>query len=329
MKKIIAVSLLAVSSIAFLNGFIIPRDLNVDADVNKIEVSGQNESDYIKWVDFNVPATMMHRTQKAHKQLVEKSLEDAEFAKEMKGIGACELLGYLAVKNGNKFNIKKDTITLNALVKELLNGDKTKLDKYQDNKYFKRNTETFHAVLDGIIDANTGVTIAAHPIAKGYWTSGYDDFGTSRSYGYKRRHLGHDLFGSTGTPIMAVESGTISELGWNRYGGWRVGIKSECGKRYYYFAHLRKNKPYPEEMKIGDKVEAGQLIGWLGNTGYSRKPNVNMTSGKPHLHFGMQLIFHPSQEDGSGEIWIDVYQICKFLEFHKIPVKKEGIVNKP
>ncbi len=46
--------------------------------------------------------------------------------------------------------------------------------------------------------------------------------------------------GSIGTPIIAVESGTIEALGWNQYGGWRIGIRSFDKKRYYYYAHLRK-----------------------------------------------------------------------------------------
>ena len=50
---------------------------------------------------------------------------------------------------------------------------------------------------------------AFFPIAKGYGFSHYDDFGNSRSYGYKRVHLGHDLMGNIGTPIIAVESGIV------------------------------------------------------------------------------------------------------------------------
>ena len=60
---------------------------------------------------------------------------------------------------------------------------------------------------------------AFHPIAKGFPYSDYDDFGVSRSYGYKRNHLGHDMMGQVGTPVIAVESGYVAELGWNQYGG--------------------------------------------------------------------------------------------------------------
>ena len=71
------------------------------------------------------------------------------------------------------------------------------------------------------------------PLAKNFPYSHYDDFGVSRSYGYRRRHLGHDMMGQTGTPVIAVESGRVEALGWNQYGGWRIGIRSFDGKRYY------------------------------------------------------------------------------------------------
>ena len=67
---------------------------------------------------------------------------------------------------------------------------------------------------------------------------------------------------------------------------------------------------------------AGQPIAYVGMTGYSTKENVNGMQ-KPHLHFGMQLIFDPSQEEGKNEIWIDVYDIVNFLEHHKSVLEKK------
>lgn len=150
------------------------------------------------------------------------------------------------------------------------------------------------------------------PLAKYFPYSDFDDFGVSRTYGYKRRHLGHDMMGQVGTPVIAVESGYIEALGWNRYGGWRIGIRSFDGKRYYYYAHLRKNYPYFKELKTGSIVQGGDVIGYLGRTGYSNTENVNNID-TPHLHFGLQLIFDESQKEGSNEIWVDCYEIVKFL----------------
>ena len=69
-------------------------------------------------------------------------------------------------------------------------------------------------------------------------------------------------------------------------------------------------------LEVGDQVEAGDLIGYLGMTGYSVKENVNGMT-KPHLHFGLQIIFDESQKDGTNQIWVDVYHLVELLEGHR------------
>ncbi|RGY96558.1 M23 family metallopeptidase [Clostridium sp. AM58-1XD] len=165
---------------------------------------------------------------------------------------------------------------------------------------------------------------AFHPLAKGFPYSDFDDFGVARSYGFRRQHLGHDMMGQVGSPVIAVESGYIEALGWNQYGGWRIGIRSFDKKRYYYYAHLRKNYPYQKELadlKEGDTVTAGDVIGYLGRTGYSRTENTNNID-EPHLHFGLQLIFDESQKEGNNEIWVNCYELVKFLNMNRSEVVK-------
>lgn len=125
------------------------------------------------------------------------------------------------------------------------------------------------------------------------------------------------------TPVVAVESGVVEALGWNQYGGWRIGIRSFDGKRYYYYAHLRQNYPYAEGLKEGDTVTAGDVIGYMGHTGYSTKENVNNIE-VVHLHWGLQLIFDESQKEGNNEIWIDCYELTKFLYRNRSEVAKIG-----
>ncbi len=98
----------------------------------------------------------------------------------------------------------------------------------------------------------------------------------------------------TGTPVIAIESGIVEAVGWNQYGGWRLGIRSLDGTRYYYYAHLRQNRPYAEGIEEGKVVKAGDVIGYVGHTGYSTTENANNIE-VPHLHLGMQLIFDESQ----------------------------------
>lgn len=157
---------------------------------------------------------------------------------------------------------------------------------------------------------------AFHPLAKNFPYSHYDDFGVSRSYGYRRQHLGHDMMGQTGTPVIAVESGIVEAIGWNQYGGWRLGIRSFDSKRYYYYAHLRKDYPFQSILKEGSVITAGDVIGYMGRTGYSSKENTNNID-ETHLHFGIQLIFDESQKEGNGEIWIDCYDIIRFLSVNR------------
>ena len=221
---------------------------------------------------------------------------------------------------------------MDELIKKLESGET--MEKLTEKmKYYNYYREAYGAVLDGFVgefeievpsedDPEVKTWVKKYglkaflPIAKGYEYSHYDDFGVSRSYGYKRRHLGHDMMGQVGTPIIAVESGTVEALGWNQYGGWRIGIRSFDSKRYYYYAHLRKNFPYSLTLKEGDTVKAGDVIGYLGRTGYSAKENTNNID-TPHLHFGMQLIFDESQKEGNNEIWIDVYNIIRLLHRNK------------
>lgn len=269
-------------------------------------VSGE----YIKWVDFT-PTTS------ALRQALEIDIKSHDSDTP---VGWIELLAYAACKNGGKFTGGRDKY-ITQLYERIQNAEDIEAIT-ADMKHYNYFYEAYSAVLSGYVgyneDGEYGVLVRS-PFAAGYYYSHYDDFGVSRTYGYKRRHLGHDMMGSVGTPIMAVEGGKIEALGWNQYGGWRVGIRSNDGKRYYYYAHLRKDKPFAEGLKEGDTVKAGQLIGYLGMTGYSSKENVNNIN-TPHLHFGIQLIFDESQKDGVNQIWIDCYQIINFLEKYRAEV---------
>ncbi|NLL56782.1 MAG: peptidoglycan DD-metalloendopeptidase family protein [Clostridiales bacterium] len=281
----------------------------------------KEEKSYIKWVDCNVPYQVLQRAYELDVKYHDSDKVEFDFEKS---------LAYLATKNGNKFNVKTDLKRLGELEKALLN-DKKIDDFYGGNKYYKYYVESYEAIFSQFIgeyiDTSTNEKCYGlknyHPIAANFWYSHYDDFGVSRSYGFKRKHLGHDIMGSVGTPIVAVEDGIITDIGWNKYGGWRLGIRSLDNKRSYYYAHLRKGHPYAENIKNGDKVAAGQVIGYLGVTGYSAKEDVNMKC-KPHLHIGMQLIFDECQIQGPKEIWIDMYQITKFLSSNRAKVVKDG-----
>lgn len=297
---------------------------------NQIQETEQEEKveqkEYIKWVDFNVPLELLEKTA----SLDIKTHNNDEKVK----LNWIELLSYLGSKYGGNYKSFKQA-DLDNLVQKLKNGENIE-NIVTNKKLYSYYIEAYTAVLDEFIGEyeievdNNGQKVfqkkygvkAFLPIAKNYNFSHYDDFGNSRNYGYKRVHLGNDLMGSIGTPIIAVESGIVEACGWNQYGGWRIGIRSFDKKRYYYYAHLRKDHPYAKDIKEGSVVNAGDVIGYLGMTGYSAKENVNNIN-VPHLHFGMQLIFDESQKDGTNQIWIDVYSIINFLKKNKSEVYME------
>ncbi len=277
------------------------------------------KKEYIKWVDFDVCADALRDAMQA----------DMDTHGTDREIDWVELLAVLGVRYGGDFSRYKRSDLTELVEKHAQGIDFCTLSNRK--KTFAYYKEAYGAVLGGMLGEYTEIAsdgtssvgyglMAYSPVAKGYGYSHYDDFGSSRSYGYKRKHLGHDLMGSVGTPIIAVEAGYVEACGWNQYGGWRLGIRSFDGKRYYYYAHLRKNHPYTD-MYEGKIVDAGEVIGYLGMTGYSRKENTNNID-TPHLHYGLQLIFDECQKDGWNQIWIDMYELTKFLYAQRSTVYK-------
>jgi len=119
------------------------------------------------------------------------------------------------------------------------------------------------------------------PLPLGNNYSYRDTWGTGRSWGGRRIHEGTDIFASHGTPVRSTCYGVVEIKGWNSFGGWRIGIR-DLNNFYHYYAHL---SGYDKSIKIGDIVSPGQVIGWVGSSGYG-KPG---TQGKfpPHLHYGV------------------------------------------
>ncbi len=288
-----------------------------DLEAATVMAHAQSE-DYIKYIDFTPTFEALRDCMEA----------DITSYGQKNHTDWVTLLALLASENYGNFKTYKRA-DLMSLLSLLQTAKPTELVKNQ--KLYSYYTEAYGAILGGMVGEYTAVCTQADgsvteekcyglrvfsPIAAGYSYTDYDDFGSSRSYGYKREHLGHDLLGSVGTPVVAVESGIIVHLGWNQYGGWRVGIRSFDGKRYYYYAHLRKGHPYPDDLYEGKTVHAGEVIGYLGMTGYSKKEDVNGID-TPHLHYGLQIIFHPDQVEGWNQIWCDLYALTRLLSLNR------------
>ena len=299
-----------------------------EAAENERQVQEALSDGYIKWVDFNVSYDAL---------CLAYEWDVNTWGKEVH-IDWVEMLAYLGARYGGDFssNDKKLAKDVAKLTEQLIEEGVTMEELTKDMQYYAYYKEAYGAVLGGMVgeyeieeaDENGNKVWkrvyglkAFSPIARGFEYTHYADFGSNRSYGYQRPHLGHDMMGQIGTPIIAVESGYVEAIGWNQYGGWRIGIRSFDGRRYYYYAHMRQNYPYAEGLAEGSIVTAGDVIGYMGHTGYSATENVNNIE-VIHLHWGMQLIFDESQKDGSNQIWIDVYPLTQFLYKHRSEVEK-------
>lgn len=130
-----------------------------------------------------------------------------------------------------------------------------------------------------------------------------------RTYKEKNSHEGTDIMASQNErglyPIVSISDGTVTSLGWLELGGWRVGITSPEGV-YYYYAHLYSYS----NIQKGDTVKAGQLLGFMGDSGYGEEG----TYGKfaVHLHLGIY------SWDTGEEISVNPYYVLQELEKKKL-----------
>lgn len=268
----------------------------------------------IRWVDFRVPYESLRYAMNTDISSSEKECH----------ISWIQILALAGSRTGGKCPLD----SVKQAIKNLETGWTPEGLSLEQRKLYDYYYQCYDAILGGMLGhyAVAGKAVyglkAYSPIAEGYHYSHCSDFGNQRSFGFARKHLGHDMMGTLGTPIVAVEGGVVEAMGWNRYGGWRIGIRSFDSRRYYYYAHLRKDKPFADGLQVGDIVNAGDLIGFMGRTGYSDKENVNNIE-TVHLHFGLQLVFEESQKECNSEIWIDTYPIVQLLYWHRSSVAFE------
>lgn len=116
----------------------------------------------------------------------------------------------------------------------------------------------------------------------------------TRTYGGSRRHEGTDLFGPVNVsgyyPIVSITDGIVEQQGWLPLGGYRIGVRSVSGG-YFYYAHLSS---YEEAISLGKRVFAGDILGFMGNTGYGEEGTSGMFP--VHLHLGIYIYTPEGQE---------------------------------
>lgn len=132
-----------------------------------------------------------------------------------------------------------------------------------------------------------------------------------RTYGGKRLHEGTDIMAGINEPdlypVISMCSGNVEKIGWLEKGGWRIGIRSDKGA-YFYYAHL---SAYAKGIEQGQRVMAGELLGFMGNTGYG--PEGTTGNFDVHLHVGIYI-----KTDNYNELSINPYWILRYLEDKKL-----------
>lgn len=217
----------------------------------------------------------------------------------------------------NKYNIDfSEILTLYSLENNFFDKKLLKYENIQQDffinynkiksKYNKKQFKLYYNLINNIIKEIKNFPI---PISEKYKYTYKDSWGAERTYGGKRIHQGTDIMDIENIegriPIVSMTDGNIEKIGWNEKGGYRIGIRTKNGN-YYYYAHLNS---YANGIKEGMEVSAGQLLGYMGNTGYSK---IEGTKGKfeVHLHMGIEVKFSLSKE----AFWINPYPFLNYIE---------------
>ncbi len=165
----------------------------------------------------------------------------------------------------NKKYYQKYLASLNRKKNELmrrLNREKSLLASLRQS-YLARRVRSYRG---GVAAVNVRIGSFVFPVAGPH--SYIDSFGAPRT---GHRHQGTDIFAPYGTPVVACVSGTV-RVSYSRLGGKSIWLSGSDGNSYYY-AHLSGFA-----TSSGAQVAAGQVIGYVGNSGNAR-------GGAPHLHF--------------------------------------------
>lgn len=194
--------------------------------------------------------------------------------------------------NLNDFDVKSIKIRRYNRIYKKLNKDKDSLEYFDKINSILKNIKCFPVVCD----------------KDNRYEFAYEDtYGEARSFNGNYQHEGTDIMAKTNRsgvyPIVSVCDGVVENVGWLPKGGYRVGIRGAYGG-YFYYAHLQQGSILVKEKT---KIKAGQIIGYMGDTGYGKEG----TTGKfpVHLHFGIYI-----STENHEELAVNPYYILKYLE---------------
>lgn len=173
----------------------------------------------------------------------------------------------------------------------------------------KQGWQSYLAITSSIWD-----DVKYFPIPKGTSEQDYkvtyeNAWMAERTYGGKRGHEGTDLMAKENVrglyPVLSMTDGVVTKKGWLPKGGYRIGIESPKGA-YFYYAHLDSYA----SLEVGDEVKAGDMLGFMGDSGYGTEG----TTGKFPVHLHLGIYIYP---DGQ-EVSVNPYWILRYIEKTKV-----------
>lgn len=288
----------------------------------KVRTSEENFKQYKKLANCVAPLKVM---EKALKEDVNSQKQDGE-------VSFVTVISLLAAKYDGEWGeyCEKD---MDELVLKLKEGEEKELKSlYNNYEYFELFYETLFKEFVGDFkitkkqkekelekpEEKYGLK-AYSPIAYNYETSFCDDFDNEINFAKQKGHYGNDIAVKKGTPFVAVESGVVSEC-LNEEGCCRLELKSFDEKRTYIYSNCNAKKPFAEGIKKGTIVSGGQLLGFAGDNNCCHKGGAKVLRC-PYLHFGIKLQIKKAAQP-TREVYVDVFNILKFLEHHKSALQK-------
>lgn len=313
MKKVIVILIFLVALIAF--GPMFKSQVNEDFLFFKInegylkdayELVSENHGDFVDSFAKVIYFAGDMKEYKSTKDLVKNSTLTEGDVSDLKKMFSCVLNGMVGsyeYKTISESSGDSQGYDYNLDGTKKLNPDGTPVIKTYKTKV---KTDTWNSAW--------GVKLR-YPFAEGVKVSRSDDYGNARTYGGNRTHEGNDLIVDKGTPIINIESGFLKRIGWSNYGGWNVIIESLDGKRRYYYAHMLKFANY---KTLNQKIEAGQIIGYVGDSGYGSEGTTGQFIA--HLHLQIEVKY----DDVNELINIDPYTFLNFIESYKVKTIDEN-----
>ena len=132
---------------------------------------------------------------------------------------------------------------------------------------------------------------------------------SERTYGGTRGHEGTDIMAGKNErglyPIISMTDGIITKKGWLEQGGYRIGVTAPGGA-YFYYAHLDSYA----DVDIGDTVKAGDILGYMGDSGYGEEGTVGQFA--VHLHLGIYV------SSNGREVSVNPYWVLRYIENRKV-----------